>query len=582
MKSKDTSNQQMGSHPSPHQIASDVPAQAAKPVGTEADVPSDSRRRHYVEGRGGSGIASILCRKQALARRGISVDGSVQYRGFDNDPRDAEKFCPGEFIDGSGVHLGNYLRAKLANPRLFPGLDRLGDLTALLEELKPVEILIGGCRDNRRIGGALYQHQADLAGDQLVSDLLAPADELRGAEKEADVSGNGKSKGSSDLETLVISQLFSAGGAFGNSGALPDAWLMTDRLMASGFSKFRVDPVVYLPEVFKTNKQDRIRANTHAFFLELAASYSGELSKMKIGQHWVDCSPPYTLIKLMNGVDEQGLVYDQQSVYAIEAECWRLSNFGPIGDALESLIPNIVDELSWPYVAYSQNCRILVLPVKELQRQFGLKLEKMLLRHLAWQPDPAEVKGRARELAREWLTLQQITPREIGKLFAADLSGQTIAVDLSSYKKLKLATLQATLAKYREVKFAVWQDALDKVVDHLDERLQAALIRQIDFLLNGPDHSPQGVQFFLGADPEEHIEGLAYFVADLRQILKRKLAQAQKELDVHHRKMIRRPFILNRAFFKLFPRFHRRRLLRQNQIFLALQLLDLKLRAQSE
>lgn len=532
-----------------------------------------SRRSYYVVGEGGSGIATIMKYKRVLTERGVFVPNFIRYRGFDNDPRYKEQFGPEEFVDWSGVNLGNFLRVALAHPKQFPGLARFGDVTSLLDALKPVEILVGGCRDNRRIGGALYDRQAALAGEPLISDLLAPAHELRWA-------GQAATGSNEQLETLIIIQPFSGGGAKGNTAALGDAWVIRHQLLDPGFVKFRIDPVIYLPEVFNTTKQDRIKANTHAFLVELAAVYTRSLPKMKIGPIWVERTSPYGLIKLMNGVDEQGRDYRQHEVYGIEAECFRLSNFGPTGDFFESRIPNIVDDLSWPYVGYSQNCLIKVLPVKELQKLFGLRQVNMQFEHLAQQPHPAETKQQGRKLAQEWLTQQQITPRHIGKLILPELNGRKIAAELKPYKKLKLAALETTLAKYRAVKLAAWQEAADKDIEQQAERLDDELINFVGHLINQPEYSPTGVRFVLDSKPEEQVEGIAHFLAELNKTLKRRLSQVQTELDRQRYKLARRGFILTRLFFKLFPRLHKRRRLNMTITLLSLELLALKLQAQ--
>lgn len=585
MKSNQTTRMQVISTPISETMTRPVNGQSVPPLevtpsdGGISTKPAPSCRRLYVLGEGGSGIATILTYKRVLKKRGVFVPNSIRYRGFDNDPRYKKQFDPEEFMDWSGVNLGNFLRVALANPTLFPGLYHLGDLASLLEELKPVEILIGGCRDNRRIAKSLYERQAELAGDQLISDLLAPANDLRWAGQ--GVNGTDSDE-ISELTVLIIIQIFSAGGAKGNTAALCDAWVIRHQLQETGFDKFRIDPVIYLPEVFNTTKQERIKANTHAFLVELAAVYTRLLSPLKIGPLWVERSSPYGLIKLMNGVDEQGWDYRRQEVYDIEAECFRLSNVGPTGDFFESLIPNVVDELSWPYVGYSQNCLLKVLPVGELQTLFGLRQAKMQLEHLVHQPDPAETKRQGRHLAQEWLHQQHITPRAIGHLILPGLNSRQIAAELKPYQKLKLAALENALAKYGAVKLPAWQEAAVKEVEQLVERLDDALIQFVGNLINRPEYSPSGVRFVLADAPEEQVAGIAHFLAELATILERKLSQAQTELDRQRNKLARRGFILTRLFFKLFPRLRKRRRLKLTLAILSLELLALKLQAQLE
>ncbi|MEW5957683.1 MAG: hypothetical protein AB1801_08170 [Chloroflexota bacterium] len=551
------------------------PEQPAKPISVMMRGSQDSRRSYYVLGEGGSGIATILVYKYVLQKRGVWAAEAIRYKAFDNDPRHKEQFAPEEFVDWSGVNLGHFLRAALAHPQQFPGLKRLGDLTSLLEALQPIPILIGGCRDNRRIGGALYERQAELAGEQVVADLMIPLNELRWA-------GNGSTAGNADLELLNIIQVFSGGGAKGNTAALADAWVIRHQLLATGYTKFRIDPVIYLPEVFKTAKQERIKANTHAFLVELAAVYTRPLPKMKIGPLWVERTPPYGLIKLLNGVDEQGREYQQDEVYAIEAECFRLSHFGPTGDFLESLIPNIVDELRWPYVGYSQNCCIKVLLIEELKRLHGLRHQKRLFETLAQQPRQADLKQQGKQLAQEWLRQHRLTPQDLSKLFLPELNSRQIAQELKPYRRLSLAAMELALTKYRQLKPMAWQEALAQAVDQQMERLETALIQWVGQLLNQPEYRPNGVRLVLDHNPEAQIESIAYFLADLKQMLKRKLAQAQTELDRQRAQTAKRPFILTKAFFKLFPRLRKRRWLDQTILALSLELLMLKLRAQIE
>ncbi|GIK43869.1 MAG: hypothetical protein BroJett011_77020 [Chloroflexota bacterium] len=554
--------------------------QPAKPVGVAKDGLSGSHRSHYMIGEGGSGIATILTYKQTLQKRRIVAE-AIRYKGFDNDPRYKEQFAPEEFVDWSGVNLGNFLKVALAHPRQFPGLKRLGDLATLLEALQPVLILIGGCRDNRRIGGALYERQAELAGEQLVADLMVPLDELRWAGNGFGGFGNGAAR-NKDVELLNIIQVFSGGGAKGNTAALADAWVIRHQLLATGYTRFRIDPVIYLPEVFKTAKQDRIRANTHAFLVELAAVYNRHLLKMKIGPLWVDRTPPYGLVKLMNGVDEQGREYQQDEVYAIEAECFRLSHFGPTGDFLESLLPNIVDELRWPFIGYSQNCAIKVLPVEELKHLNGLRHQNLLYASLAHQPHEAELKQQGKHLAQEWLRQRQLTLQDLSKLFLPELNSRRITQELRLYRQLPLAAMELARAKYSQLKLATWQESLAQIVDQQTEWLAAALICWIGQLLNQPEYRPNGVRWVLGHDPGARIEGLAYFLTDLKHMLKRKLIQAQSELDRQRVLIAKRPFILTRTFFRLFPRLRKRKWLDQTVLLLSLELLMLKLRAQLE
>ncbi|MCB0190006.1 MAG: hypothetical protein KDE31_37300, partial [Caldilineaceae bacterium] len=456
----------------------------------QAGTTARSQRAIFTLAGGGSGGASALARKRLMHLWGSVNDFAefVQFLVMDNDARYQELFGPREFVLWEEVPAGDFIRSKLANPERLPSLDRLGDLEQLLQELKPIELVKNGCRNNRRIGGLIHAYQVELHGERLLSELTTPVLHLRRTVNNGDDASDPFAvdlEGNEDAVMVIISQAFSAGGAKGNTDALANLWLMRDQLRKLGITNVRFDATIFLAETFTTTQQQRIQAHTRAFLLELAASYRKELPPLQMGRYEVDRSPIYTLIKLCNGIDEQGRTYRQQDVYDTEAACWHLSSFGAVADHLESLIPNIVDQLQWPQVAYSQNCHVLVVPVHELQKLFALRLSRLLIRdYLLRMPNPVQTVLQGKQLAREWMSQHQLTLRDIAGLFQNGSDGRPLGIDLRPYKQLPLERLKVAISAYESAKLKPLPDLLEGLAKQHLARMADVLQAQIAQLLN--------------------------------------------------------------------------------------------------
>lgn len=558
-----------------------------RPVESESPL---SMRRYVFLGNGGSGIADILRRKR-LAEQLLDVhELQTRFRVSvtDNDHKFKEAFEAGEFVVWDEIPLGDFLRAKLANPDQFPGLDRFGDLRAILEALQPIDVVINGFRGNRAIGGAGYEYMATMHGDQMVSELLRPALELCGVASQNGVDPNGYSLMGYDAESeasgqLIISQSFSAGGAKGSTAALADIWLLRAKLQEMGITNVRFDSTIYLSESFDTSRQQQKRnqAHTQAFIKELKAVYTRPLPPMPIGHNTVERTPVYTLIKLMNGVDEGGQrVYSQSDVYDIGAATAMLSSFGPIADHFESLIPNIVDDLSWPYIAYSQNCHILTVPVEELQSQFGNQLtHDVVTQHLLRPPHVDDVVTHGKSCARQWLTRHHLTPQNLGRLFSEQAKIQLV-VDLSPYQSLPTQQLQKAVVEYEKAKFKAWEREITKAIERLSEELAQSLRDEITSVLNAPELGLRFMTYLFDQDADREISGLGAFLADLKSTLVKRQSQNRNALRQVREHLSRPPKFWQRLIPSWLSKHKRQRWFRLKQRELGLRVMELLLNAQ--
>ena len=561
--------------------------QAPKSTDQRSDVPV---RRYLFLGEGGSGIEDVRRRKRLLQRwyPHQQWQHQVRYLVIDNDHKHQDDFDPGEFIAWDEIPLGDFIRAKLANPSRFPGLDRFGDLEARLQDLQPIEVVSNGFRGNRGIGGMGYEYQAVMHGDQMVNELVTPAIDLYSTSSDSVLINNGWSSAleHSDLNAtnqLIISQSFSPGGAKGSTSALSDVWLLRSKLQDLGIANFRIDCTIYLPEIFNASRQQQKRnqAHTEAWLRELKATYTRDLAPLSIGRHQVVRTPVYTLIKLMNGVDERGQrVYSQSDVYDIGAATALLSSFGPVADHFESLIPNIVDDLNWPYVGYSQNCQLLVVPVQELQTVFSYQLAEIVLeQYLLRQPNVAEANQMGKRRAREWLVRHQLTPQTLSRLFTGD-QGLQLSIDIKPYQRLPLPQLQKAVTDYEKAKFTSWERAIEKIVDRQVDMVTKALVGELTTLLNEPDQGVRTATFFLDHNPEEDIQGLSAFLADLRSMLTKRQAQTQASLKQTREQLSARANIVQKLVSLVLPSHKKQRWLRLKQRELQLRVMELLLHAQ--
>lgn len=549
-----------------------------------------SLRRYYSLGAGGSGIADILRRKR-LAQQLLDeqeLQSRLRVLVTDNDHKFKESFEAGEFVAWDEIPLGDFIRAKLANPKQFPGLDRFGDLRAILEDLQPIDVVSNGFRGNRGIGGMGYEYMATMHGDQMVSDLLRPALELCGVASQNGVDPNGYSLMGYDADSeasgqLIISQSFSAGGAKGSTAALADIWLLRTKLQEMGITNTRFDCTIYLPEAFDTSRQQQKRnqAHTQAFFKELKAVYTREFPPMSIGRHQVERTPVYTLIKLMNGVDEGGQrVYSQSDVYDIGAATAMLSSFGPIADHFESLIPNIVDDLSWPYIGYSQNCHILTVPVEELQFQFGNQLtHDVVTQHLLRPPQIDDVASQGKSRARQWLTRHHLTPQNLGRLFSEQAKIQLV-VDLSPYKSLPTQQLQKAAVEYEKAKFKAWERDIEKAIERLNEELAQSLRNELMSTLNAPELGLRFIPYLLDQDADREVFGLGAFLSDLKSTLVKRQTLNRNSLRQVRENLSRPPKFWQRLIPSWLSKHKQQRWFRLKQRELGLRVMELLLNAQ--
>lgn len=515
-----------------------------------------SQRAYFLLGEGGSGVASVLARKRLMHLWGSAaiMGETVQCLVIDNDAKFKEHFGPREFIAWDEVPAGDFIRAKLANPERLPSLDRLGDLEQLLQELKPIELVKNGCRNNRRLGALIHAYEVELHGERLLSDLVTPILHLRRVASDEDdptTQVDGAGEGNEYARPVIVSQIYSASGAKGNSAALPDLWLIQAQLRQMGIHNVRYDATIFLAETFKTTQQQRLQANTHAFLLELADSYCKDLPLLQLSRYTVARTPVYTLIKLCNGIDEQGRTYRQQDVHAIDAACWHLSSYGAVADHLESLIPNIIDQLKWPQIAYSQNCHTLVLPVRELQKLFALRLSHLFVRdELLRVPEPTQTAARGKQLAREWLSQQQLTLRDIAQLFQHSPDGQPLGIDLRPYQQLPLERLKVAIHAYESAKLKTLPVILTQLVKHHSERMSSSLQAQLAGLLNQADGGLAGAAAFLAAD--EQRQGVCHFIEALQTALQQKIRQTEAALTQQGKQLEQKENLLWRLFPKLF------------------------------
>lgn len=569
----------------PHVAGLVIPDTAAPMGQTETGAPI---RRYLFLGEGGSGIEDLRRRKQLLVvwGREWNWQGQVRFLSIDNDDKYQAEFAPGEFVAWDELPLGDFLRAKLAHPDRFPGLNRFGSLPALLQDLQPVEVVNNGFRGNRGLGGVGYEYMATMHGDQMVADLLTPVLELCGVTASHQVAGNGALPGTATFADpggqLIISQSLASGGAKGSPAALPDAWLLRIKTQELGLANVCIDCTVYLPETFNTSRQQqrRIQAHTEAWFRELKAIYTRDLPPLTLGRYQVRRTPVYRLIRLLNGVDEQGQrVYSQEDVYAIGAATGILSSIGPIADHFESLIPNIVDDLTWPYVCYSQNCHQLVAPVTELQTLFGYQLLELVMpQQLLRQPDMATVAQSGKQQARQWLTRHRLAPQQLAQVFAGERSLQ-LAIDLKAYRRLGLPELQKAVAQYEQATFKTLAPRLNKFVATLAEQLAQSLVEEVSILLHHPVGGIRAVPYFLGHDPQQDVCGLLAFLADLKSVLVKRQTHVQQALQQARARLAARPHLLQR----LLPAWvsnRKRRWLRHKQQELSWRWMEQLLQAQ--
>ncbi|MCB0124699.1 MAG: hypothetical protein KDE58_20730, partial [Caldilineaceae bacterium] len=419
----------------------------------------------------------------------------------------------------------------------------------------------------------IHAYQVELHGERLLSELTTPVLHLRRTVNNGDDASDPFAvdlEGNEDAVMVIISQAFSAGGAKGNTDALANLWLMRDQLRKLGITNVRFDATIFLAETFTTTQQQRIQAHTRAFLLELAASYRKELPPLQMGRYEVDRSPIYTLIKLCNGIDEQGRTYRQQDVYDTEAACWHLSSFGAVADHLESLIPNIVDQLQWPQVAYSQNCHVLVVPVHELQKLFALRLSRLLIRdYLLRMPNPVQTVAQGKQLAREWMSQHQLTLRDIAGLFQNGTDGQPLGIDLRPYKQLPLERLKVAISAYESAKLKPLTDLLEQLANQHLARMADALQAQIAQLLNQENGGLSGAKAFLAADGDR--QGIAHFIEALQTTLQQKIRQTESALTQQTKRLEQKENLLWRLFPKLFAQQRQRHFYAQKEQHLALQ-----------
>ena len=287
-------------------------------------------------------------------------------------------------------------------------------------------------------------------------------------------------------QQLIISQSLSAPGAKGSSSALQNAWLLCTKLQDLGITNFRIDCTIFLAETFNASRQQqqRNRAHTEAWFRELQSLYFRKLEPLQIAGVQVVRTIPYTLIKLMNGVDERGnQLYTQDDVYDINAATSILSSIGAIANHLESLIPNIIDGMRWPCIAYSQNCHLLVVPVQELQVQFGYRLVNMvLLDYLLRKPSTTDSAHQGKNHARDWLTRRQVTPQNLNQLFLHEGNLQ-LQLDLKAYQNLPLAELQKVIGRNEQTAFKALAQRINKRVDDVTKQIAQNLVEEIESIL---------------------------------------------------------------------------------------------------
>ncbi|MEZ4706782.1 MAG: hypothetical protein R3A44_06235 [Caldilineaceae bacterium] len=512
----------------------------------------------------------------------------VRHLVIDNDHKYRDAFEPDEFIAWEEIPLGDFIRAKLANPDQFPGLDRFGDLRSRLEDIQPIEVISNGFRGNRGIGAMGYEFMATMHGDQMVAELLKPALELYGVSPAGHLYSNGQAILGDTVDSdggsqLIISQTFSSGGAKGSTSAFFNAWLLRAKLQELGITNVRFDCTIYFPEAFSASRQQQKRnqAHTEALLREFKAVYTQQLSPMAIGRHQVARTPVYTLIKLMNGVDQSGQrVYSQSDVYDIGAATAMLSSFGPIADHFESLIPNIVDDLSWPYVGYSQNCHMLVIPVVELQTQFGYQLTHQVVNdHLLRPAHHIDAPLQGKKRAREWMTRQHLTPQNLVRLLTEE-TGLKLVVDLTPFQKLPLSQMQKAVVEYEKAKFTLWERQLNKVTAQKGEALANALRQELSSLLNAPDAGLRTATYFLDHDPDRDIVGLSAFLADLKSMLTKRQIQTQTGLGQVRQQLGARPPLWQRMIPSWLTKSKQRRWFRLKQRELSLRVMEMLLRAQ--
>ncbi len=569
------------------QSSTDATRQSTQEGAQAASAPPavTAGRRHLVLGEGGSGVRAAKERRQQVQRlTGFQPKPPwLRFLVIDNDGKYRQDFAPGEFYHWGPTPLAEFLRAKIAHPNQFLGLDRFGNISKRLEDLKPIEIVVNGCHGDRSIGAMVYEYKAETAGHELLSRLMTPALELFGWSAPAVAAGRLEPTGSLSTDfdgLLIIDQPHSPGGAKGSSAACCDAWLLHYQLANMGITNYRINTTMFLPETFNTNRQPVIQASAHAFLLELAAIHTQPLSPMKIGPVTVERRPPYTLIKLCNGVNGDR-VYTQDQVYEINAVCWVLSSIGPIADILESIIPNILDEQKWPNIAYSQNYSRLVLPVEELKRLYTLRTAVRILEdHLLRQPEP-EMKQSLKAQARELLAKHQVAPNQIDTLFRADSRARAFTVELGPYRQLNLKQLQAAIEAYEKAKIPVWKNELERLVRRHVISITRTLTQELEAMVSDPNLGlAAAVEFLSHAQPDEDSAGLADFLADLKQILKRKHRQTENASQRIRQQLTKPEPFLWRTFPQQFHHQRRKRWYNRKHAELSHQLTLLKLDAQ--
>lgn len=550
-------------------------------------MPTDRRYLHI--GEGGSGGNDVLRRKQVMSVGGWSsgLQSSMRYLVIDNDTKLQTQFEPGEFIGWGEVPVGDFIRAKLAHPELFPELNRFGDLEALLKDLQPFDIIANGCRANRVIGGLVYEFMSSMHGDQLVSDLMTPIYKLCGVVSQGATSDdkqpqNNRWEWNSATQQLIISQSFSAAGAKGSASAVQDAWLFRAKLQDMGITNFRIDCTIFLPETFNASRQQQKRNQAHAeaWFQELKALHFRKLEPLQIAGVQVVRTIPYTLIKLMNGVAEGGnQVYTQDDVYEISAATSILSGVGAIANHLESLIPNIIDGMRWPCIAYSQNCHFLVLPIRELQTQFGYRLVNMvLLDYLLRKPSATDNARQGKNRARDWLTRRQVTPQNLNQLLHHE-AGLQLQLDLKEYRKLPLVELQKVVARFEQTVFKAFAQRLHKRVEEVTKQLSQNLIEEIEGILAQENGGIHAVRYFLAHDPKDEMNGLQTYLAELHLMLTKRFAQHQLALQ-KAREQLKAP---KKWIHRILPAWianHKRRWMKRKQHELSLQVTEQSILAQ--